>query len=852
MAVQATGVDFEKLRKSETLLAEAEKIGQVGCWEYDLVTGETIWSANLCRMLEIDPARTKVSGGLFWELLHPDDRETVRAVIEFGMKAAHEYEYQSRFVLPGGRERTFYTYGRPVLGPNKQVIKRIGLSQDITPRVEAQRALLESERRYRDMVESSDDLICTHDLNGQILSMNELPARLLGYHPDELIGLRIPDRLDAHDEFTEYIDRLKRDGCANGLMGLTTKSGERRIWEYRNTLRPDNAVVCGMARDVTERIQSQKDLRASTARFKALLDSIDEIAFEFDADGTFLDIWTTNQDLLFLPRAKLIGRRVSDVMSEGFAPTLRGLFKRILESGKGEDIEHSLALPDGEHCFLCRVTPVVLPNGTYKSVCVLARDITDRKKAEKSLNLFRTLIDRSNDAIEVVDPITLRFLDVNERACSEVGYTREEMLGMSVYDIDPSLTPDESAKVMEALIHSRSLISERVHRRKDGSVFPVEINLSLVDLDTNYVVAIARDISERKRAERAMRCERDRVQQYLNIADVILLVLDRDATITLINRKGCTLLGWQEHELIGRNWIDTCLPPSTRSALRESFANLLAGDCSYIENLVMTRDGEERLIGWHNTVLRDAEGNIVSSLSSGEDITERKTAENALRQLSGLLLRSQDHERRTIAREVHDGIGTSISGLSLALGKLRQFLDDDNPEHRRVLSDCRELIQTAAAEIRTISYLLHPPTLEELGLAPALTQLTEGFSSRSGIRTALSLPKNLGRFSPEIELTFFRVTQEALNNVLHHSGSKSADIRIFRQAGQLVLRVADRGKGIPKGFRGEGLRFSVGIAGMQERLRNIGGRLTIKTLGARGGCVVRASIAVDKLGEDKS
>ena len=327
---------FEDLRKSEALLAEAERVGQIGCWEHDLVTGQDVWSANLCRMLSIDPTKTKLSEELFWELLHPDDREGVRTVIEGGMKFAHDYEYQSRFILPGGRQRTFYTWGKPILGPGNQVIKRMGVTQDISVRVEAERSLMESEERYRDLVESSHDLICTHDLSGRVLSMNELPARLLGYRPEELIGRCIPDQLPgggARIQFEQYIERIKQYGFANGLMALLTKSGEMRVWEYQNTLRTEGVpapLVRGMAHDVTEKIKAQTELRESTARLQALVNSIDQIAFEFDADGTFLDIWTTDESLLFIPREKLLGRRISDVVRNDLASVYEDVFKRVL------------------------------------------------------------------------------------------------------------------------------------------------------------------------------------------------------------------------------------------------------------------------------------------------------------------------------------------------------------------------------------------------------------------------------------------------------------------------------------------------------------------------------------------
>jgi PAS domain S-box-containing protein len=713
-------VDFENLRKNEALLAKAEEIGQIGSWEHDLVTGDDIWSANLCRMLQVDPTKTKLSEQLFWELLHPDDRATVRSMIDWGMKDSHEYKYQSRFILPDGSERTFYTYGKPILDSANQVIKRIGITQDITIRVEAERALMKSEARYRDLVESSHDLICTHDLDGHLLSMNELPARVLGYRVDELIGRRLPDHLCRPyvAEFGEYIERIKKVGFDTGMMAMMTKSGEQRIWEYRNVLRtngPDEPWVHGIAHDVTAQVEAQRALRKSKARLQALVNSIDEIAFEFDVDGAFLDIWTTNENHLFRPRAQLLGRRISDVFEGTFAASYRAIFRRVLESGKGEDVEYPLNLKDGEHWFLCRVTPIAAADGAYKSICMLARDITERKKTEKSLSLFRVLIDRTNDGIQVVDPHSLQILDVNQKACSDLGFPREEMLAKTIYDINPDLTPEFHANIRKELNRSGSVIKEVVHRRKDGSTYPAEINLSLVHADKCYIVGIVRDI------------------------------------------------------------------------------------------------------------------------------TERKAAEVAMRKLSGLLLRAQDEERRRVAREIHDGVGTYIAGLSLTLGKIRAFLDKSNPDHRRAISESRELIRAAGGEIRSVSYLLHPPTLDCLGLKSALDWLVNGFSERSGIEVSLQTPKKIGRFNREIELTLFRVTQEALNNVFRHSKSRSARVRLMMKADIVVLEIVDKGRGI--GVSERSPRMTVGISGMKERVNNLGGTFSIQDASRRG-CVVRVCLPV--------
>jgi PAS domain S-box-containing protein len=893
-------MQLEELRKREALLVEAEHIGRLGSWEHNLVTGEDAWSANLCRMLDIDPTKTKISEDLFWGILHPDDREAVRTVIESGMRFAHEYEYQSRFIISGGRERTFYTWGKPILGPDNQVIKRMGMTQDISIRVEAERALLESEERYRDLVESSHDLICTHDLSGRVLSMNELPARLLGYKPEELIGRSIPDQLSGGDtvQFAEYIERIKREGFANGLMVLMTKSGERRIWQYQNTLRTEGIpepLVRGMAHDVTERLKAQKALRETAARLQALVNSIDQIAFEFDADGTFLDIWTTNEDLLFRPREKLVGQRVSDVVGEDLAPAYRDIFKRVLESGRGEDLEYSLHLLGGTRWFLGRVTPILAPDGTYKSICMLVRDITERKQAEKSLSLFRALIDRSNDAVEVVDPNTFRFLDVNQKACSDVGYTREEILQMSVYDIDPTVDAADRAMVIEALKQSGSLIRESIHRRKDGSTFPVEININLVQLDKTYVVTVARDITERRQAEDALRKKETTIRSLFYIAKTLTKTLELDAILEHLNYESMMLVGSEGSSagLLGAEEL-TCESFFNRSGPKKEgvawppgaglLGWVLTNKRTYLTNdavhdplippeihiplglrsvlCVPVLGNQEEVIAFFalqnkrggdflSSDVEIVEGiSKVASIAIQNALAYRSTcrAEENLRVLSAQLINLQDEERRRIALDLHEGLAQDLAALRLSLGQLKRKTAKNHNGVASIINESLELNNDLIQQVRALSYKLHPAHLEEVGLPLAITSYARKFSERSGIEVSVraELPEDLGRFPHGCEITIFRIVQECLSNVDRHSHSQMATVCVSFENEHLILEVADRGQGIAGVSETGALATTaqgIGIASMRERVKQMHGTFLIQSIVGQG-VTVRVALPV--------
>lgn len=210
-----------------------------------------------------------------------------------------------------------------------------------------------------------------------------------------------------------------------------------------------------------------------------------------------------------------------------------------------------------------------------------------------------------------------------------------------------------------------------------------------------------------------------------------------------------------------------------------------------------------------------------------ERMVERRTA--ALRRLSVRILGLQDAERRRIARELHDGFGQYLTALKIDLEMLRQ-----HPERAELWSQADELLAQCISEIRTLSYLLHPPMIEESGLASAAGWYVQGFSDRSGIKVSLEIsPPDLDRLPPNVELALFRILQEALGNVHRHSNAEGADIRILLDAEMVMLEVRDDGCGMPeeavRRFNETGTSSGVGLTGMYERAREIGGKLRLES-----------------------
>jgi two-component system, NarL family, sensor kinase len=220
-----------------------------------------------------------------------------------------------------------------------------------------------------------------------------------------------------------------------------------------------------------------------------------------------------------------------------------------------------------------------------------------------------------------------------------------------------------------------------------------------------------------------------------------------------------------------------------------------------------------------------------------------RVTESSLRQLSGRLLQLQDEERRRIARDLHDITGQEIAILSMSLDRLARLMDNAKAEAKETLNDSREMVRKMAEEIRTLSYLLHPPLLDESGLNSAVRWYAEGFQKRSSIHVNVVTAPGLGRLPAEVETALFRVVQESLTNVHRYSGSPDAEIRISAADGQVRLEVLDHGKGIvsvPRAAVDGVAALGVGIPGMRERLRQLGGQLEVDF--GRSGTRVTATV----------
>jgi two-component system NarL family sensor kinase len=300
------------------------------------------------------------------------------------------------------------------------------------------------------------------------------------------------------------------------------------------------------------------------------------------------------------------------------------------------------------------------------------------------------------------------------------------------------------------------------------------------------------------------------------------------------------MFGYTREEIVHRNFDELIAAEETLNEARECTLSVLHGEKMHLVTRRRRKDGLWIDVDVHGIplvidgVLRGVYGLYI-------DITDRTRAESSLRQLSLELMHLQEKEKRRIARELHDATSQELALLSMSLGKLQRKLGSEDRELVELVDNIKELTRQCTQKIRSASYLLHPPLLQEAGLIPAISWLAEGFAERTGIRVNVRISSKLGRLAEMAELAIFRVVQESLSNVIRHSNNKIVDIRLSRRTGNIELSVSDRGRqqrgaAIVDPVRSHG----VGIAGMRERMQELGGHLQV--LSVSGGMTVVASL----------
>jgi PAS domain S-box-containing protein len=355
------------------------------------------------------------------------------------------------------------------------------------------------------------------------------------------------------------------------------------------------------------------------------------------------------------------------------------------------------------------------------------------------------------------------------------------------------------------------------------------------------------------------------------VQDYAIFILNPEGNVSSWNVGAERIKGYKAEEIMGRHF--SCFYPDEDvrdgKPARELVAAASEGRFED-EGWRIRKDGSRFWANVIITAMRDESGKLLSFAKITRDVTERmqtqkalekevaerrdaelrfQNSERSLRQLSLHLLRTQDEERRRIGRDLHDSLGQYLAVLKMKLDSVASLIGQKQDEMAREFGQCIRLMEDSIREVRTVSYLLYPPMLEEMGLKSAIPWYLDGFSTRSGIKTTFEVQTEFVRLPRESELALFRVLQEGLTNVHRHSGSPTAHVRLLIKDGMAILEIEDNGKGIRPELLAEFCQewmggLGIGVRGMNERMRQLGGRLELAS--HEDGTTVTAKVPAEK------
>jgi len=768
----------------------------------------------------------------------PTDHQTVREQLTLCARSPYKiFQWEIRKVHRSGHRLWVRETARSVQDDQGNLIVLV-MCEDITKHKQAEEALQESEVRFRQIAETIEEVVWSADpAIGKMLYISPAYERVWGRtcaslyeHPKSFIEAIHPD--DRERILTDLAVQRYGFPFAHEYRVVRPDGVIRWVWDRGFPVRdletgqPTHYV--GVALDITERKQAEQDLRLVRERLQYLLATNPSVIYTCNISGDYGATYVSDNivdQMGYEPHDFIDDPAfwVSHIHPDDRTRVLTAV-RRIFEEGSHAD-EYRFLHKDGTYRWMHdRLKLVCNPSGQPVEIIGSWIDITDRKQAEAALRLTKFSIEHAVDAVFWVDA-EARILDINEAACSALGYTREELLTMTVPDIDPNF-PSDSWPAHWAELKARGSFSfETAHRKKDGTIIQTETTVNfLVHEGKEYNCAFMRDITARKQAEAQLHL----TQFAVNQAGDLIFWISQDASLLYVNEAAARRLGYSQEELCRLKVADID-PDHQLHNWATHWEELRRSRRLRFETRHRTKSGEVYPVEVvANFVMVD--GNEYN-FAFARDISERKAAEEALRQ-SEQEVRQAFEERERLSQDLHDNLLQSLYAVGMGLDLTKQRIKRGSPVNAKRLENSVAELNAVIREVRTFIPRMHAPTHETKNVVDTLRSLVNSFVATGTGNVALTIdPNAASQLSPEQSAHILAIAKEALSNSLRHTKAANRSITLALYRGRVRLEVADDGEGFQLRKRRP---HGMGIKNMRARAATLNSRLAIRTALKKG------------------
>jgi PAS domain S-box-containing protein len=750
-------------------------------------------------------------------------------------------------VVPMDNGKTFFPENIPQ--KKKAELEELGysISKTLVEKGESKgylKQIKESEYRYHTMAEAAQDMIFIVDVNGEIKYVNKFSALQFKTEPEHLVGKRI------FDVFPAEVARRFHGSIKNVIQSRKTiysedltpfPSGMKWIGTRIIPLVDDNnrvRSVMGVARDISQRIHIEEQLRKSKEQYQLIVENIKELVVKVDASGRFIYVSPTYCQMFGKTEQELIGEPYMPLMPEEDRAEAIKMSKQLQQPPYTGYIEQRALTREGWRWLSWSAKAIRNEQGEVEAVVVSGRDITERKTTElrlkESETRFRDTIERSIDAFYSVDEHN-RFSYINKAFTTTFGYTLEDLQHHNFEHITTPGFKNESTMMFKRVMSGATIAAQEVKlMTKAGNARWATVNARRVIRD-GYVKGIEgflKDIHSQKKALEQLSKSEARYRTLFGNLPYEAFSINAHNVFSEANEKFLSSWG----DVIGKR-PDEAIPfLPVANLFMETLEKIEKQHSSLSMEYSIARN--EHGTVYYQTIMSPVitrQGQLLSVVGVNIDITDQVNAIEQSKSLSAKLVETQEEERMRISKEIHDSIGQYLTALKLEIAAAEASLATDSARSLGMLAKAKKTVSETISIARNMVQNLRPPSLDDFGLIVALKDYINDYSQKWNIPVKFKTADLKDKLSKTAETAFFRITQEALTNVLKHAKAAKVTIRVFDYENHCHLVIVDNGVGFDLEALNDNSRTAkFGILGMKERAEFVEGSFDIYSKPGKG------------------